>query len=268
LKEPAFDGLPFVLDKLFSVFNNLSFVLDKLFSAFDDLSFAFVNVFSVINNLPSSFNKLPLICDKSPSALNKLLLFSDKLLLFSDKLPLALASGKVYKRNKGFSRTIRKLSFISALAKTSTTMPFVKVWIHFVWSTKNRAALLTPEIRSKVFQHIRENASAKGIFIDFINGHVDHVHCLVSLGTNQTIENVMQLIKGESSFWINKNGLCPTRFEWQNEYFAVSVSETVLPNVRKYIANQEEHHRRASFDDELKGFLKRAGFERFEDAGN
>ena len=84
-------------------------------------------------------------------------------------------------------------------------MPWVKIWIHFVWSTKNREPFLNDEIRQKVFQHIRENAREKGIHIDFINGYVQHVHCLISLGTDQTIEKIMQLIKGESSFWINKN---------------------------------------------------------------
>jgi putative transposase len=142
-------------------------------------------------------------------------------------------------------------------------MPFVKVWIHFIWSTKNREPYLTTEIRPKVFQHIRENAKEKGIFLDFINGHVDHVHCLISLGTDQTIEKIVQLLKGESSFWINKNRLCKTRFEWQDEYFAVSVSESLLERVRRYIANQEEHHRTKSFDEEFKGFMKRAGFQRF-----
>jgi len=142
-------------------------------------------------------------------------------------------------------------------------MPFVKVWIHFVWSTKNREPLLTDGIRQKVFQHIKENAQGKQIHLDFIGGMPDHVHCLISLGTDQTIEKVMQLIKGESSFWINKNNLCKTKFEWQDEYFAVSVSESILENVRKYIANQEEHHRTINFDDEFQGFMKRAGFQRF-----
>ncbi len=142
-------------------------------------------------------------------------------------------------------------------------MPFVKVWIHFVWSTKNRQPFLTDEIRPKVFGHIRENAKEKGIYLDFINGYVDHVHCLVSLGTDQTIEKIMQLIKGESSFWTNKNRLCKTKFEWQDEYFAVSVSESMLESARNYIANQVEHHRTKSFDEEFEGFMKRAGFQEF-----
>lgn len=146
-------------------------------------------------------------------------------------------------------------------------MPWVKVWIHFVWSTKNREPYLTDEIRQKVFQHIQENARKKDIYIDFIGGYVDHVHCLISLGTNQTIEKIMQLIKGESSFWINKNRLCRGKFEWQDEYFAVSVSEANVEGVRKYIADQDEHHRAKSFDDEFEDFLKRAGFQKFKDLG-
>ncbi|MDY7393960.1 IS200/IS605 family transposase [Aureibaculum sp. 2210JD6-5] len=122
-------------------------------------------------------------------------------------------------------------------------MPFVKTYIHFVWSTKNRVPYLdSKELRKKVWHHIRENAKEKGIFIDFINGYSDHCHCLVSLGRDQTIQKVMQLIKGESSFWINKQNLTKKKFQWQDEYFAVSVSESMIDKVRNYIKNQEIHH--------------------------
>ena len=97
-------------------------------------------------------------------------------------------------------------------------MPWIKVWIHFVWSTANHEPLLGDEIRANVFQHIRENARAKGIFIDMINGYLDHVHCLISLGSDQTVEDIMRLIKGESSHWINQNELTKTKFRWQKEY--------------------------------------------------
>lgn len=145
-------------------------------------------------------------------------------------------------------------------------MPFIKVYIHFVWSTKNRVPYLnSKELRVKVWNHIRENAKEKGIFIDFINGYSDHCHCLVSLGVDQTIQKVMQLIKGESSFWINKNGLIKDKFEWQDEYFAVSVSESMLNKVRNYIKNQEEHHHKKTFQDECDEFINKYGFEKFND---
>lgn len=140
-------------------------------------------------------------------------------------------------------------------------MPFVKVYLHCVWSTKNRIPYLnTIELRQKVWNHIRENAIRKGIFIDFINGYSDHCHCLISLGVDQNIQKVIQLIKGESSFWINKNELTKEKFQWQEEYFAVSVSESILDKVRDYIKNQEEHHKKKSFQEEYDEFILKYGF--------
>ena len=145
-------------------------------------------------------------------------------------------------------------------------MPFVKVYIHFVWTTKNRYPYLnSKELRLKVWEHIRENSKSKGIFVDFVSGHADHCHCLVSLGINQTIQKIMQLIKGESSYWINKSQLTAEKFEWQDEYYAVSVSESVLDRVRKYIKNQEDHHRKKSFQEEYEEFIEKFGFQKFQD---
>ena len=116
-----------------------------------------------------------------------------------------------------------------------------------------------------MFEHIRENALKKNIHIDFLNGYIEHVHCLISFGSDQTLEKLMQLIKGESSFWINKNQLTKQRFEWQDEYFVASVSQSNVPSVRRYIARQEQHHSKFSFDDEFENMLLRAGFQRYKD---
>ena len=140
-------------------------------------------------------------------------------------------------------------------------MPFVKVYIHFVWSTKNREPLLeTKEIREKVWFHILENARKKGIFIDFINGYSQHCHCLVSLGIDQTISKTMQLIKGESSFWINQNSLTANKFIWQDDFWVVGISESHIETVRKYIHNQEEHHSKKTFKSEVDEFMKKYGW--------
>ncbi len=153
-------------------------------------------------------------------------------------------------------------------------MPFIKVYIHFVWSTKNRIPFLNnKELRVKVWNHIKENAREKGIFIDFISGYSDHCHCLISLGSDQTIQKTIQLIKGESSFWINKENLIDesvlnkydSKFEWQDEYFAVSVSESMLDKVRNYIKNQEIHHQNKLFQEEYDEFLLKYNFQKFND---
>ena len=141
-------------------------------------------------------------------------------------------------------------------------MGYIKIWVHLVWSTKNRQPLLTADIRKQVFDHIRENAVDKDIYIDFINGYNEHVHCLISPRSGQNIDKILMLLKGESSFWINKNKLCLKKFEWQDEYFAVSVSESAVNRVRNYIKNQEEHHRKRSFQEEYDEFMRKYRFDK------
>ena len=75
----------------------------------------------------------------------------------------------------------------------------------------------------------------------------------------------MQLIKGESSFWINKEKLVITKFEWQDEYFAASVSESLIERTRNYIKGQEKHHEKESFQHEYDNFLEKCGFQKFSD---
>ena len=139
-------------------------------------------------------------------------------------------------------------------------MSFVRIWIHLVFGTKNREQFLAKDVREKVVPHIIENARTKNIFIDRINGYNDHLHCLISLGLDQNISKVVNLIKGESSYWINKNNILKTKFGWADEYFAVSVSESKVDSVRQYINNQEEHHRKKSFSEEYEEFIAKYGF--------
>jgi len=136
-------------------------------------------------------------------------------------------------------------------------MPSVKIWIHLIFATKNREPLISKEIKSQLLEHILMNAIEKGIYIDFLNCVKDHIHILISLGTDQSISKVVQLIKGESSFWINKNKISKTKFAWQEEYIALSVSNSVVNQVREYIKNQEEHHRVKSFAEEYEAFISK-----------
>lgn len=141
-------------------------------------------------------------------------------------------------------------------------MSWIRIWAHLVFSTKNRIPFLqTKELRFKVFQHIKENAKEKGIWLDCINGYQEHAHCLISLGREQNISKAAQLIKGESSNWINKNNLIKDHFNWQDDFWAVGVSESHLARVRKYIHNQEEHHRAKTFSEEIDRFMKQYGWE-------
>jgi len=140
-------------------------------------------------------------------------------------------------------------------------MSWVRIWVHMVFSTKNKVPLLNQKIRKQVFQHILQNAETKGIWLDSINGYVDHAHCLISLNKDQTISKVAQLIKGESSFWINKNNLTDSKFNWQDDYWAISVSESHVKQTRAYIHNQEAHHRKTTFTEEVKEFMNKYGWQ-------
>jgi REP element-mobilizing transposase RayT len=140
-------------------------------------------------------------------------------------------------------------------------MAFVKIWIHAVWGTKNREPFLEKGILESVCNHIKENGKLKGIFIECINGYSDHLHCLMLLNADSSISKQMQLIKGESSFWINKNKIIKGHFEWADEYFASSVSEDKLDVVKAYIINQQEHHKKVTFKVEYEKFLKHFGFD-------
>ncbi len=144
-------------------------------------------------------------------------------------------------------------------------MSFVKIWVHLVFAAKNREPMLKKEFRYDVQKHIMNNCVEKDIFLKAVNGYTDHLHFLISLGKDQTISKVSQLIKGESSFWINQNNLTEEKFSWQDDYFAVSVSESQVGKVVNYIKNQEKHHSKKSFDDEVEEFMTRYGWEKIKD---
>lgn len=139
-------------------------------------------------------------------------------------------------------------------------MSFVKVMIHAVWSTKNRYPFLTKAVKEKVISHIKENAHTKQIYIDRLDGHTEHLHCMFGLNADTSIAKTLQLLKGESAFWINKQQLTASKFEWADEYFAVSVSESIVDKVRAYIDGQEEHHKKVTFTQEYDEFISKYNF--------
>jgi REP element-mobilizing transposase RayT len=139
-------------------------------------------------------------------------------------------------------------------------MPFTKILIHAVWATKDRKPLMNKENKDALCQHIREYAKSKSIYLLNVNGWLDHLHCLISMSSDQNIATVMGLIKGESSFWANKNLNFTEKFGWQDDYFAVSIGESRLQILNNYIDNQEEHHEKKTFQQEYEEFIKKYDF--------
>ncbi len=144
-------------------------------------------------------------------------------------------------------------------------MSWVRIWVHLVFSTKNGKPFINQKIRKQVFQHLKENAEKKDIWLDCVNGFSDHVHCLISLNRDHSISKCAHLLKGESSFWINQSKLIETKFEWQDDYWAVGVSESQVKRVREYIFNQEIHHHKITFKEELDEFMKKYGWNHIND---
>jgi putative transposase len=130
---------------------------------------------------------------------------------------------------------------------------------------KNREPFLIKEIRYQVKRKIIQDCKAQKIYLQSINGYKDHLHCLISLGREQTIAYVVQQIKGGSSNWLNGKYFQNSEFRWQDDYFAISVSESQVQKVVSYIKNQERHHATNSFDDEVEELNKKFGIEAIKD---
>jgi putative transposase len=131
-----------------------------------------------------------------------------------------------------------------------------RLLVHSVFSTKDRRPFLrSEEIRNEIYAYIAgilKNLQCPSIMI---GGVEDHIHILSSLSKNIAFSELIGRIKGSSSERLKEKGI--PGFAWQNGYGAFSVSESNIPAVTAYIANQAEHHRKFSFQDELRELLKR-----------
>ncbi len=134
---------------------------------------------------------------------------------------------------------------------------YSKCLLHLIWGTLNREPLITSkDVRKEVSNYHYQYSASKNIYMkkNYVNS--EHVHAIIDLPTNLSIEKTMHLLKGNSSHWINDNKLISTKFNWGRGYAALSVSESAVDKVVKYIEGQEEHHRAKSFLEEYEAFIK------------
>lgn len=143
---------------------------------------------------------------------------------------------------------IPKLFFI--MANTYT-----QLYIHCVFAVKYRASMLHADWDSRLRLYITAIVQNNGHKMLAINNVPDHLHMLVGLNPKQSISDLMRLVKGDSSEWINSNTLTKARFNWQEGYGAFSHSKSQVDAVVKYINNKQEHHRKVSFLEEYKKML-------------
>lgn len=136
-----------------------------------------------------------------------------------------------------------------------------KIYVHLVFSTKHRKPLITDLIKEELFSYlggICKNLECNPIQI---GGHHDHVHILCLLSKKIPLTKLMEEVKSHSSKWIKTRGAEFESFYWQNGYGAFSVNPTELEIVKNYVFNQEEHHKRKTFQEEFLAFLKKYNVE-------
>ena len=138
---------------------------------------------------------------------------------------------------------------------------YIANWLHIIWSTKNRDRSIFKESAIKIRQHFLEKAEENNAPIETINIQPEHVHILLNLPATKSLDSVVHQLKGESSHWINDEKILTGHFHWQKGYGAFSVAASMLEQVKEYIRNQEEHHRRKTFAEEFAEFLEKYGFE-------
>jgi REP element-mobilizing transposase RayT len=132
---------------------------------------------------------------------------------------------------------------------------YTKLVYHIVFSTKERAPLITGEIRDRLYEYLGGVIRGEKGSLMEIGGVEDHVHLLARFGAATAVSDMVQRIKGSSSHWLNQRP--ESWFAWQGGYGAFTVSESQVTTVRDYIRNQEEHHKRLSFKDELITLLRK-----------
>ncbi len=137
-----------------------------------------------------------------------------------------------------------------------------RVWIHLIFSTKNRFPFLSDKkVRADMHAYLAQMLREQDCETLIVNGVEDHVHALFALSRTNAIASVVKEIKRTSSGFAKDLSPTLAKFQWQSGYGAFSVSQSNLVDVVKYIEDQEEHHKRVSFQDEYRAFLKAYGID-------
>ncbi|HAK75886.1 MAG TPA: IS200/IS605 family transposase [Runella sp.] len=133
---------------------------------------------------------------------------------------------------------------------------YTQLYIHCVFAVKYRAAVILPEWENRLHKYITGIVQHNGHKLLAINSVTDHLHLLVGLNPKQSISDMMRLVKGDSSEFINKEQLTKQKFYWQEGYGAFSHSRSQIDDVIKYILNQKEHHKKKTFREEYLKMLQ------------
>ena len=147
-----------------------------------------------------------------------------------------------------------------------STHSYTRLWTHLIWETLSREPMLDKRAAAKASSFLSDYSKERGIYMKINYFNPGHTHALIDLPTNICIEEVIKLFKGSSSHWINQQRMLKGHFSWGRGYGAFSVSHSDVDRVARYIANQEEHHRKRTYAEEFEVFVKRYGLEWRDDS--
>lgn len=133
------------------------------------------------------------------------------------------------------------------------------ILVHLVFSTKNREPFLRPTIEVELHPYLATIFGALRSPSLAIDGTRDHIHVLFALGRTMAVADIVEEVKTSSSKWLKTKDRELRNFHWQKGYGAFSIGQSQVEVVKRYIRNQKEHHRRVTFQDEYREFLKRYG---------
>jgi putative transposase len=133
---------------------------------------------------------------------------------------------------------------------------FNKLWVHVVFSTKNRDQIILPEIENELYSYFETELKELQCPVSIVNGMPDHIHLLFLQNPNLGLASIVKQLKGSTSHFVNRERLVPFQFAWQVGYAAFSVSQSQLDKAYHYIKNQKQHHLTKSFEQEYNEFVE------------
>jgi putative transposase len=134
---------------------------------------------------------------------------------------------------------------------------YTQIHLQIIFAVKKRATLIQQEWKDELYKYITGIIQAYDHKLLAINGMPDHLHIFFGMRPTQSLSDLMQQVKQDSSQWINQKKFTKEKFEWQSGFGAFSYSKSQVPNVIAYVQNQEAHHRKITFLDEYKRFLEK-----------
>ncbi len=134
---------------------------------------------------------------------------------------------------------------------------YTQLYIQCVFAVEDRTSLINSDWKDELYKYITGIVQTNKHKLIVINGVANHIHVFIGYKPHQLIPELLQDIKGSSSKWINKKGIIRGKFKWQEGYGAFSYSHSQIDSVVKYIRNQEQHHKRKSFQEEYRELLNR-----------